>query len=64
VQRPLDHPARPPDAEPLDAFWRRRGYTERPDLVCTMRWRDVGDAEESDHRLTFWLRSLTGAPLP
>ena len=64
VQRPLDHPARPPDAEPLDAFWRRRGYTQRPDLVCTMRWRDVGDAEESDHRLTFWLRSLTGAPLP
>ena len=64
VQRPADHPARPPDAQPLDGFWRRRGYTPYPDLVCTMRWRDVGEPAESDHRLAFWLRSLTGAALP
>lgn len=64
VQRPADHPARPPGAEPLDAFWRRRGYIFRPDLVCAMRWKEVGDAEESEHRLAFWLKSLTGAALP
>ena len=64
VRRPADHPAKPPDAQPLDEFWRRRGYTPYPDLVCMMRWREVGDADETEHRLAFWLRSLTGAPLP
>lgn len=64
VQRPADHPARPPGAAPLDAFWRRRGYTHRPDLACTMRWREIGGADETEHRLAFWLKSLTGAALP
>ena len=64
VQRPPDHPARPPDAAPLDAFWRRRGFTPAPGLSCEMRWREVGAAEETTHRLAFWMKSLTGAPLP
>lgn len=64
VQRPADHPARPPDWVPLDAFWQRRGYQIRPDLACTMRWKDVGGPETVEHRMIFWLRSLTGAPLP
>lgn len=64
VQRPDDHPARPPGAVPLDAFWRKRGYTKRPDLVCTMTWKEVGAAEETEKPLAFWMKSLTGAPLP
>ena len=64
VQRPPDHPARPADAVPLDAFWRNRGFTPYPWLACEMRWKDVGDAEQTPHRLAFWLKSLTGAPLP
>ena len=64
VQRPADHPARPAGAVPLDAFWRRRGYVFRPDLACAMRWKEVGQPGEVEHRLAFWLRSLTGAPLP
>lgn len=64
VQRPADHPARPPGYVPLDAFWRKRGYQPRPDLVCAMRWREVGDDQETGHELTFWLRSLTGTELP
>ena len=64
VQRPADHPARPADAAPLDAFWRRRGYAFRPDLACAMRWKEVGQPDETEHTLAFWLRSLTGAPLP
>ncbi len=64
VQRPPDHPARPPDYVPLDSFWRKRGFTPRPELSCVMRWREVGATEESEHRLGFWMKSLTGAPLP
>jgi GNAT superfamily N-acetyltransferase len=64
VQRPPDHPARPADAVPLDAFWRKRGFTPYPALTCEMRWKDVGTTEESPHRLAFWLKSLTGDPLP
>lgn len=64
VIRPDTHPARPPGAVPLDAFWRRRGYMPVPGLACTMRWREVGAAEETAQRLGFWIRSLSGAALP
>ena len=64
VQRPADHPAKPVDAVPLDAFWTKRGFTPYPRLRCMMHWRDVGEEEETAHRLSFWLKSLTGAALP
>jgi GNAT superfamily N-acetyltransferase len=64
VMRPDNHPARPPGYTPLDAFWTRRGYTRRPDLVCHMSWKDLGDAEETSKPLVFWMKSLRGAPLP
>jgi GNAT superfamily N-acetyltransferase len=64
VQRPANHPARPPTYQPLDAFWTRRGFTRRPDLRCTMAWKDIGESGETEKTLIFWLKSLTGAPLP
>jgi len=64
VQRPADHPARPAGYEPLDVFWGRRGFTRRPDLRCEMDWTDLGEPGESTKTLVFWLKSLSGAPLP
>jgi len=64
VQRPPDHPARPADYQPLDAFWTRRGFVKRPDLHCEMAWKDLGEADETSKALTFWVKSLNGAPLP
>jgi len=64
VRRDADDPRRPPDYQPLDGFWTRRGYAARPDLVCAMRWKEVGAAEESEHKLDFWVKSLTGAAIP
>lgn len=58
VERPDDHPARPPGHVPLDAFWRRRGYTRRDDLRATLAWRDVGAADETDKPMTFWTRRI------
>ena len=64
VERAPDDPRRPADYTPLDGFWRNRGYRPMPGFACTMRWREVGDAEESPHQLNFWGRALRDAPLP
>jgi GNAT superfamily N-acetyltransferase len=64
VQRAADDPRRPPDYQPLDAFWRRRGYISCPDLVCAMSWKEVGADAESEQRLGFWMKSLRGVALP
>ena len=64
VQRPENHPARPAAYEPLDRFWTQRGFERRPDLRCTMAWKDIGMEEESEKPMMFWLKSLTGVPLP
>jgi GNAT superfamily N-acetyltransferase len=58
VQRPADHPLRPPGVVPLDAFWRRRGYTHHPELTCTMRWQQVDGADKVANLLSFWIKPL------
>lgn len=58
VQRPADHPARPKGYQKLDDFWRKRGYTPHPELVCTMSWREVGADRETEKLLMFWSRNL------
>jgi GNAT superfamily N-acetyltransferase len=57
VRDPAD-PRKPPGYVPLDAFWRRRGYTPAPDLACIMRWKEIGADAETPHRLAFWLKPL------
>lgn len=64
VTRNENDPRRPRDYVPLDAFWRKRGYTRRPDLSCVFSWREVGDDRETPHSLGFWLKALDGAALP
>ncbi len=59
VQRPADHPLRPAGYKPLDDFWANRGYTQQPDLVCQMSWREVGQSQESPQKLTFWTKTLS-----
>lgn len=59
VVRALDHPARPQDHVPLDAFWRRRGYAPVPGRTCTLAWREIGDTEEKAHTMQVWERALT-----
>lgn len=59
VQRPADHPRRPADYQPLDAFWARRGYRHHPELHTQYHWRDLDEAEESAKPMSFWLKELT-----
>jgi len=58
VDRPDDHPLRPKDYVPHDAFWTKRGYTKRPDIVAKFEWRDLNEAVATDKPMTFWLREL------
>jgi GNAT superfamily N-acetyltransferase len=58
VDRPADHPLRPADYVPNDAFWSRRGYRRVPELCASYRWTDIGEAESSEKPMTFWMRSL------
>ena len=50
--------ASPDGYRPLDDFWRRRGYSPRPDLLASFSWRDVGDRAETAKPMLFWLRGL------
>ncbi|MDY6956962.1 MAG: hypothetical protein SVO96_08840 [Pseudomonadota bacterium] len=53
----MDHPLRPADHRPLDAFWAQRGYhCDR--LQARMRWKDVDQAASTDKTMIFWLRTL------
>jgi GNAT superfamily N-acetyltransferase len=58
VERPADHPLRPRDYVPHDAFWQRRGYQRRPDLVTHFSWRDRGTTSASDKAMVFWSKEL------
>ena len=58
VDRPADHPARPHDYQPHDAFWTRRGYLQRADIVATFEWRDIGALTDSEKPMVFWTKEL------
>lgn len=58
VVRPNDHPLRPANYSPLDAFWEKRGYRKVPGMVAMFRWKDIDQAQESEHPMQFWLREL------
>ena len=58
VERPSDHPDRPQGYEPLDSFWRKRGYARRPDLVAHFQWKDIGERQDTEKPLTFWVKRL------
>jgi GNAT superfamily N-acetyltransferase len=62
VQRPDDHPLRPHQYRPLDAFWLRRGYTKQSNVVAHFTWKDVDEAQPTAKPLVFWLRRLSCQP--
>lgn len=58
VERPSDHPRRPQDYVPHDAFWTKRGYQKRPDMIATFAWLDLGEATETEKPMVFWVKEL------
>ena len=58
VIRPADHPMRPAEYWPLDAFWRKRGYAPLTGVVAQFAWKDLGQATETEKTLQFWMKPL------
>jgi GNAT superfamily N-acetyltransferase len=58
VMRPRDHPLRPKDYVPLDAFWGRRGYAKADGLVCRFTWKDIDQPGETEKPMQLWMRAL------
>ena len=58
VQRSVDHPLRPDDYRPLDAFWEKRGYHPIPNTIAHFKWKDIDVASETPKPLQFWARDL------
>ena len=58
VIRSDDDPRKPVGYSPLDPFWRKRGYAPLEGVQASFAWKDVGDAEETEKPLQFWLREL------
>lgn len=58
VQRADDDPRRPADYVPHDAFWRKRGFVRRADIVASFAWKDVGDEGETEKAMVFWVKAL------
>ena len=58
VNREANHPLKPDDYRPNDAFWIKRGYSKNPDLVCSMSWLDIGETAKTKKSLTFWMKAL------
>ena len=58
VVRPRDHPARPADHRPLDAFWRARGYERLEGVTTNFEWAEHGGAGDIDHIMQFWMGVL------
>ena len=58
AQRPVDHPLRPADYRPLDAFWAKRGYARVEGLTTSFDWLDIGESTEMPHPMQFWMRQI------
>jgi GNAT superfamily N-acetyltransferase len=58
VERPENHPLRPIDYRPLDAFWQSMGFAPEAGLKAKFSWREVPSGKESENTLQFWLLSF------
>lgn len=58
VERPDDHPLKPANYRPNDAFWQKRGYHLSTNLVSEFSWPDIGEKEDSVKKMKYWWRKL------
>lgn len=57
VERPDDHPLRPPDHIPITRFLGRTGFVRLPGVSTHFTWRET-DGVKRDHPMQFWIKNL------
>ncbi len=58
VIRPDDHPFRPLDYQPLDRFWRKRGYAPIAGFIGNFDWKEIGGNGDLEHPMQYWMGQL------
>lgn len=58
VRRPPDHKLRPSGYQPLDTFWRKRGYAPWPGPPLVYRWKQVDGPDKVTNHLDLWMKRL------
>ena len=57
VERPDDHPLRPPNYIPITQFLARTGFARLPGVTTTFTWCET-DGVTRDHPMQFWSKEL------
>lgn len=58
VDRDAEDTRRPAGYRSNDVFWDKRGYVRQPGMTMRLAWKELGENDESEKPLTFWLRRL------
>jgi GNAT superfamily N-acetyltransferase len=58
IARLQEHPQKPDDYIPLDDFWKKRGYVQHPEMEYSVSWPDIGEKEESEKPMAFWIKPI------
>lgn len=58
VVRPEEHPLRPEDYRPNDAFWNKRQYVQQPELTTLFDWPDIGETISTPKTMIYWMKPL------
>lgn len=58
VERPIDHPLRPQNYEPLDVFWHSQGFQKVAGLRTEYKWQDRDQDQLTTKKMQFWMKNL------
>lgn len=58
VIREEDHPAKPQNYRPLDTFWQSEGFQKKNGMITNYHWKEVGQEEETEKPMQFWIKEL------
>lgn len=52
------HPRMPAQYKSLDTFWAKLGFKRLNNVHFSVVWLNVGDQEESSHKMVYWIKTL------
>ncbi len=50
---------KPENYKPLDKFWKKKGFNKCDDITVIVNWKNVGELDDSPHKLVYWLKSFS-----